>query len=71
MFALSALQPIQAGNKQQPNFVSLAQYSKVSPEWKFTFDVTDGVLHADQKNMQIIDGDNGVKALQLTHLKKD
>jgi peptidoglycan/xylan/chitin deacetylase (PgdA/CDA1 family) len=78
LFAFTIVQPVQAGSKQQPNLDHLSQYSKVSPKWKFTFDVADGILHADNKvkcnynkdNMLIVDGDNGVKALRLTHLKK-
>ena len=61
-----------------PKTKHLNKYLKISPKWKFNFNVADAILHTyknvkyhyKKTNMLIVDGDKGTKSLRLTHLKK-
>lgn len=59
-----------------PKTKHLAVYKSISPQWTFDFNVGNGTIPSlkntrnsySKTNMQIVDGENGGKALQLNHL---
>jgi hypothetical protein len=59
-----------------PKAKHLNKYRAVSPDWKFKFNVADGIVPTSKyiknsykkQNISVVKGENGAKALQLNHL---